>query len=803
VNVLLNDVRFALRKLARTPGFTIVALLTLALGIGATAAIFSVVNGVLIRSLPYERPDELVRVFTEYPDGNHYALSAPDFMSIREGVPSLRAASAFAPTPLTITGVGEPRRIQAAIVARDYFELFGVAPHAGRFFRADDHVPGPPGGLVLGHAFWLSELGGERDAVGRTLTVNGVEREIIGVAPPGFDYPDARQLYAPVQYGPSFDAAAAEGRRSEYLRVVGRLAPGATPERLQSELAVLGQRLSEAFPATNTNARFAATTLRQDLVGPLERPLLVLMGAVLLVLLIACANVANLLLARAATRESELAVRTALGASRARVVRQLLTESVLLGLIGGVLGLLLATLGVRGLLAIAPPDLPRLEDVRVDGGVVLFALFAAIATGILFGVLPALQISRRLGSSLRLAGRSAATAASGGMLRTGLIIAEMALAVMLLVGAGLLMRSFARLVAVDTGFRTERILTFPLTLPGASYAGEAGARDGFERIFERLAAVPGVTRVAGATDLPMDGRSTILSFTIEGRPPAPAGQVDEVDAKVVTPDFFEILGVRPELGRVFSDQDRADAPLVTVINQEAVRRYLPDGDPIGRRITVGGPEDYMEIVGVIPDLRQEGPQTRANPELLVPQAQVPRRFLEVMLATDGDPLALTGAVRSAIHTVDPNLPVERFRTLEQVVAATVAPQRFFRSLLTLFAALALTLAAIGIFGVTSYTVTQRTREIGIRMALGADASSVVRMIVLRGARLAAAGAALGVVGALAFSRVLRGQLFEVSPTDPTTLAVVVLVLGAVVVLASYLPGRAATRVSPTVALREE
>jgi putative ABC transport system permease protein len=803
MNALLNDVRFALRKLARSPGFTVVALLTLALGVGATAAIFSVVNGVLIRSLPYERPDELVRVLTEYPDGGRYALSPPDFMSVREEVPSLAAVTAYAPSPVTLTGVGEPRRIQAGFVAQDFFGVLGVAPLLGRVFHADDHVPGQHLGIVLGHAFWLSELGGDRGVIGRTLTLNGIEREIVGVLPPGFDYPNGRQLYAPIQYTPTFDASTGQGRRGEWLSVIGRLAPGATPDRARADLAVLGQRLSEVFPETNTNARFTSLTLREDLLGSLERPLLVLMGAVLLVLLIACANVANLLLARAATREGELAVRTALGASRGRVIRQLLTESLVLALAGGLLGLLLAMVGVRGLLAMAPADLPRIADVRVDGGVVLFTLLVAAGTGILFGVLPALQVSRRLGNSLRRAGRSAATATSGGALRTGLIVAEMALAVMLLVGAGLLIRSFARLIAVDTGFRTEQLLTFPLVLPGASYEGQDGIRRGFDAILERLEAVPGVLQVAGASALPMDGRTTILSFVIEGREPAPAGVVDEIDARTATPGLLGALGVQPVLGRGFTEHDRADAPEVGLLNQEAVRRFIPEGNPIGRRIAIGGDDAFIEVVGVIPDLRQEGPETAAYPEIVVPQAQFPQRQLYVVIRTDGDPLALTAAVRAAVHSVDPGLPVERFRTMEQLVAEKVAPQRFFGSLLALFAGLALTLAAVGIFGVTSYTVAQRTREIGIRMALGADASSVVRMIVLRGARLAALGAALGLLGAAAFTRVLQGQLFEVSPTDPATLAVVVLVLGAVVILASYLPGRAATRVNPVTALREE
>jgi putative ABC transport system permease protein len=799
----MGDIRFAIRTLIRSPGFTAAALLTLALGIGATAAIFSVVQGVLIRPLPFDRPDQLVRLFTEYPDGQRYTLSPPDLMSIREEVPSLAGVSAFSPTPLTVTGLGEPRRMQAALVAQEFFELLGVTPQAGRVFQPDDHVPGQNMVIVVSHAYWLNEMGGDPGVVGRTLTINGVEREILGVLPPGFDYPDARQAYIPVPYGPTFDATTAQGRRGEYLRGVGRLAPGATVERVEADLAVLGVRLAETFPETNTNTRLAATSLRQDVLGALQRPLLVLMGAVLLVLLIACANVANLLLARAASREGELAVRTALGATRRRVFRQLLTESVVLALAGGLLGLVLAWLGLRGLLALAPADLPRLGEVGIDGGVVLFTLGVATLTGLLFGSFPALQVSRRLSASLRQAGRGSATTSSGGALRTGLIVTEMALAVMLLVGAGLLLRSFTQLIAVDPGFRAEGVLTFPLTLPGASYPGEAGARDGFDAIFERLSAIPGVTALGGASSLPMDGRSWILSFAIEGRPPSPPGVVDEIDAKVITAGYLEAMGVRAVAGRLFSDQDRADAPPVALVNQEAVRRFIPDGDPIGRRITVGGDDDFMTIVGVVPDLRQQGPETRAYPEVYAPQAQVPQRQLALVARTSGDPLALTAAVRTAVHSVDAGLPVERFRTLEQLVSATVAPQRFFGSLLTLFAALALALAAVGIFGVTSYTVAQRTREIGIRMALGADAGVVVRMIVLRGLRLAVVGGALGIVGALLLGRLLQGQLFEVSPTDPATLVAVVAILGAVVLIASWIPGRAATRVSPAIALREE
>jgi putative ABC transport system permease protein len=811
MEIVLQDLRYANRRLRKSPGFAVVAVLTLALGIGANSAIFSVVNAVLLRSLPFAEPDRLVAFGTikhgEEPRAG--SLSPPDFMSLRDHTRTLTDVAALSYGGATLTGGGEPERVDAAWVSAGFFELLGATPVLGRTIRPEENQPGNTGVAVLGHGFWQQHLGGDSAIVGQTITLNGVTRTVVGVAPPGFGFPENRALWAPLQYDETFSSETDRNRRAQWLSVIGRVQPGVPLERARAEVQSLAAQLEQEFPQTNTNVTLATLSLHEVMVGEVRTPLLILLGAVGLVLLIACANVANLLLARAAARQGEMAVRAALGAGRGRLVRQLLTESVLLGLVGGVVGLLLAHWGTALLVALRPAGIPRLDDVGVDGTVVGFTFLVALLTGVVFGLIPALQATRSdLVASIREAGRGALGGRQGQRTRSALVVAEMALAVMLLVGAGLLMRSFLQLQRVDPGFRPEQTLALDLSLPTRRYPEDEQRIAFYGTLLERIEGLPGV-RSAGAVNLlPMGDDRFVLSFAVEGRPTPPPGEQPTLEVRVATPEYFRTMGIPLLRGRDFAEADRADAPQVVVINETTAQRFFAGEDPIGQRVRTGWGigEDHFaggEIVGVVGDVRQLGPGKEFIPELYLPSTQVPESDLSVVVRTAGDPLALAKAIRAEVRALDANLPVSNLRTLDQVLSRAVAQPRFYLLLLGAFAAVALVLAAIGIFGVMSYSVVQRTREIGIRVALGANPGAVLRMVVGRALWLALGGVAVGLLGALALSRLLGSLLFGVSATDPLTFAGVAALLTSVALLATYLPARRATRVDPMVALRSE
>jgi predicted permease len=804
METFLQDLRFALRALRRSPGFTAVAVLTLALGIGANTAIFSVVNAVLLRSLPFREPDRLMSISTRYPqDATGYALSAPDFMSVRDLAEVFSGVAAYVPTEQALTGDGEPAQVSVAVVSADFLEVMGATPVLGRDFRAEENGEGRNAVVLLGHAFWRQRFGGDPRVVGRAVTLNGVTREVVGVLPPEFDFPARSQVYYPLAYDSRFSSATAEGRRSEYLGVVARLRPGVTPERAGAALRTLSGRLRQQFRETNANVSLAPTPLREELLGEVRTPLLVLLGAVGLVLLIACVNVANLLLARSTARESEMAVRVALGAGRGRLVRQLLTESLVLGTLGGAVGLLLAVWGTHALVAVRPAEIPRLDAVRIDATVVAFAAAATLLTATLFGSVPALQVGRGgLAGSIRESGRSGGAGRSKRRLRASLVVVETALAVMLLVGAGLLIRSFARLTHVDPGFRTERVVTFELTLPRARYAEDPQILDFSGRLLQRVRALPGVQSAGISTGLPLSGARTILGFDIENHAPPRPGFIQDLVVKRATPDYLRTMGIPVLRGRDLDERDRADAPGVALLNEAAVKRYFPDEDPLGRRITFDG-RRWLTIVGVVRDVPQFGLAEETRSEAYVPFAQLPSSSLVMAARTTGDVRALTGALRREVRALDPDLPIERFTTTRELVRESVARPRFYALLLSVFAAVALALAAIGIYGVISYSVAQRTREIGVRVALGAAPESVLRLVLRSVLALAALGVGLGLLLALAGTRLIAGMLFSVGAADPPTFAMVAIGLFLVAVLAGWLPARRATRVDPMVALRAE
>jgi putative ABC transport system permease protein len=798
---LRQDAAFALRTLRKQPAFTLIAVLTLALGIGADTAIFSVVRGVLLRPLPYAEPERLMEVRTAYPNGQDYTLSAPDFMSVATLDGVFDGVAAMTDWEPTWTGEGEPRTVAAAELSRGFLATLGVGIVLGRGFDDDEHLPGRTQVAILSHRLWQSRFGGRDDVLGRTLTLSGQPYRVIGVASPHLDLPAGTEIYLPLEHGETFDATTAQGRRSEFLFVVARRAPEVGPERAEAALADLGRRLQQEFPDTNDRLTFTAYPLVERFVGEVRQPLLVLLGAVGLVLLIACVNVANLLLARAATRQDELALRNALGAGRGRLLRQLLTEALVLGLAGGLAGLLLAWLGTRALIATVPEVIPRLEEVGVDGPVALFSFALGLATALLAGLLPALHATRGgLAAALKEGGRGGDSGRRHHRLRHGLIVAETALAVVLLVGAGLLLRSFLRLTAVDPGFDPERAITFTVSLQGAGYDELPSRVDAFGRLLERLEALPGVLAAGGANVLPLDTGGAIESLDVDGRAPDP-DEVLEIRTAWVTPGYFRALGTPVIAGRPFGAGDREGAPLVTVINQAAVERWFDGESPLGRRLGLRG--EPREVVGVVADLPQLGLDRPAEPVAYYPHAQLPGRTISLVVRSEGDPAALVPEVRRLVRQLDADLPLAEPQPLESLVAESVARPRFYAGLLALFASVALALALVGIFGVMSYVVAQRRREIGIRIAMGARQREVVRMVLLRALALTGGGLALGLLVALASTQALESQLYGVSATDPWTFAAVLALLAVSAAAASVVPARRAARVDPVVALRGE
>ena len=807
MDTLMQDVRYAARRLRRTPGFTLVAVLTLALGIGANSAIFSVVEAVLLRSLPFPQPDRLVRLFNVR-EGTDFPVSGANYLDFRRQDQLFTGVAAYTSGgDLNLTGTGEPTRLQGATVSGELFEVLGARPVLGRSLGPADNEPGAEQVAVLSHSLWQERFGGERDVVGRTVEIDGAPRTIVGVMPAGYEFPGETQIWLPISYSEPF---VDDGNRgSHFLNVVARLQPGVTVERAAAEMRGLGDRMAREHPESLTNSSANAVAMHEVMVGDVRTPLLILLGAVGLVLLIACANVANLLLSRATARESEMAVRSALGAGRRRIVRQLLTESLLLALLGGALGLLLAVWGTELLVALRPEGVPRLDEVRVGGAVVGFTAAVALATGLLFGLVPALQISRGdLAGGIREGSRGTLSAARGNRVRSVLIVVEMALAVMLLAGAGLLIRSFVGLQQVAPGFVSEGLLSVDVSLPASSYQDDA-ARDRFYRQLEaRIASVPGVTAVGAISFFPLSGSDMRLGVHEAGSPPPEPGSMPIMQARVASAGYFEAMGIRTIRGRTFTAGDRADAPRVVMLNERAVERYFPGQDPIGKQLVLTwgrgpDPDDQVggEVVGIVGDVRQSSLSEEPDAQIYVPHAQVPIQSMDLTVRTSVPPMSVAGSIRQAVREVDPNLPVGQIVPVDRVLSDSVSEPRFYMLLLAIFAVSALVLAAIGIFGVMSYSVAQRTREIGIRVALGAAPGAVVRMIVRGALVLALGGIALGVGGTLAGSRLLAGLLFGVQPTDPLTLAAVVGILGAVALIASYVPARRATRVDPMNALR--
>ena len=809
MDTIRQDIAYAVRTLLRSPGFALVAIITLALGIGANSAIFSVVNSVLLRPLPYANPDRLVMIWGTYPDFGRTSTSLPDFRDFRVQSTVFQEMAAFNATNSNLSlGGGEPERVGRVVATANFFQTLGARPALGRFFLPEDERGTGESSAaaqpvaVVSHGLWQGRLGGTPDVLGKQITLHGRQFTVVGVAPEGFRFGEAADVWTPL----NLDATI--GRRSEFLEVVGRIKPGVPLEQVRTEMQTINRRLAEQFPETNDMIGVEVTGLHEQVVGDFRPALLALMGAVGLVLLIACANVANLMLTRAAAREREMAIRAALGAGKGRIVRQLLTESLVVALIGAALGLLLAIAAIAALRSAGPELIPRFAEVQIDPRVLTFTAGLAVITGLLFGLVPALQVKQRaLGGTLRGGGRGTVGAAGTRRLRSGLVLTEVALALMLLVGAGLLMRSFNQLQQVDVGFNPEGVLTARVALPVAQYPEASQRRAFYDRLLEGVSRAPGVQSAALVSNIPLSGSAGYWSFAIEGRPDPAPGKVVDTQPFTATPALFSTLRIPLIEGRVFGAQDHADAPRVAVINREMARRYWPDRSPVGSRITYGDPADtatqWMTVVGVVGDTRVTGLTDDPYPQTYIPAAQAEPSSMAVVLRATGDPERLAGTVGRVVRELDPALPVYDVKTMQQWLGEMIAQPRVGTTLLGVFAAVALLLAAVGIYGLISYTVAQRTTEIGVRMALGARPGDVLRLMVGQGMMPALAGIGVGIIGAWVAARLIRSMLFGVSASDPLTFGAVVFFLTGVALLAAYLPARRATRVDPMIALRAE
>ncbi|HUI41255.1 MAG TPA: ABC transporter permease [Terriglobia bacterium] len=806
-----KDLRYTLRALRKSPGFAVAIVLSLGLSIGANSAIFSAIDGVLLKPLPYPRADRIARLFfssNEYPE---FSLNPFDFRDLRVRAHSFEALAAFTRGDVQLSGSGEPVRLAAFRVTAGYFQVLGLVPALGRAFEEKEELPGNGRVVVLSNRIWRTQFGAAPDIVGRKITLDLQPFTVVGVMPPGAEHPGNE--YHALPYGDSVDAwwpFTFEGdpsqRGSHYVEGIGRLKPGVTPAQAQAELNTLLGEIGHEHGGYG-GWHMLVIPLYREIVGPDERMLLVLLGAVGLVLLIACANAANLLLARATARQREIAVRMALGAARARLLRQMLTESLLLALVGGGFGALLAPGGVRALVALLPAGFPRADSIQVNASVFGFTLLVALAAGVLFGLAPAMQSSRvDLQQALREGARGATGSRHHQRLRDALVVAEVGLASVLLVGAGLMLRSFVNLVRMDPGFRPEHVLTASLSLPDTDYKTSAGVAHFYDQLVANLAAAPGVKAAGAGSDLPWTGYDeNDGGFTIEGEKPAP-GEEFHARYHVATPDYFRALGIPLVRGRFFTEGDRTDAPNALIVNETMARVYWRKRDAVGGRVAFSDnpkEKDWMTVVGVVGDVKDRPDAAGAEPAFWWPMLQVPFAQMSVAVRADSGAAQLANELRREVHRLDPTLAVADVRLMDQIADAGVSTARFAFFLVGLFAGLAITLAAIGTYGVISYSVNQRTHEFGMRMALGAGRRDVLRLVLSQGVRLAMAGVVLGAAGAAILARVLRSLIFEVSPADPLTFAAVVALVLAVAVVACYIPARRATDADPMVALRSE
>ncbi|HKP87944.1 MAG TPA: ABC transporter permease [Blastocatellia bacterium] len=805
METLLQDIRYALRTLLKKPSFAVIVILALAIGIGANTAIFSVVNAILLRPLPYKNPDRLAMVWMNNPklgvdqDWHSY----PNYADYKEQTQTFEDMAAFNDRSFNLTGTGEPVRVMGAWTTANLFDILGVEPVKGRAFSVEEEEPGKDLVAVISNGLWQRRFGADPEIIGKPISLNGVNRTVVAVMPASFTFPQKdTDVWIPLAITPQRKQA----RFAFSLKSVGRLKPGVTIEQARADMGAIGNRLDEQYFQSGYGANIVG--LHEQVTGRVKPALLFLLGAVALVLLIACINVANLLLARAASREREIAIRTALGAGRARLVRQLLTESTLLALAGGLAGLLLAIWGLAGLKALGPENIPRLAQVGIDGRVLGFTVAVSVLTGFIFGLVPALQASKPdLNETLKEGARGSTGGVHGQRVRSILVVLEVVFSLLVLICAGLLIRSFVRLQAFDLGFNPNNLLTMRVQLPGSKYREEKHLVDFYQRLIGRMEAVPGVESVGATSTIFLTDTPNSTNFTIEGRPVFTGAESIEVPLDAVTTHYFKTMGIPLLKGREFDDRDRIGSPLVGIINETFERRFFEGEDPIGKRYIYGQPDGdnppWITIVGVVADVRRTGFDREVRAETFLPQNQQPDNTLTIVARTASNPASFANALRNQVWEIDKDQSVFNIKTMDETLSEMTSERRFNMLLFSLFAAVALILAAVGIYGVMSYAVTQRTHEIGIRIALGAEGADVLKLIVGQAMRLAFIGVAIGLVAAFFVMRLMSSLLYGVSATDPLTFALISLVLVAVALVACAIPASKATKVDPMIALRYE
>ena len=817
---LFKDIRYGFRGLLKHPGFTLVAVITLALGIGANSSIFTVVNAVLLRPLPFAAPEELVFIWQTHPFGKRIGVeqlpgSNADFLDWQEQSNLFEGMSMIDSWGGNLTGGDTPEHIDGAKISVNLFSLLRAQPMLGSDFNLEHAQPGNEHAVILSHSLWQRRFGSDANVVGRQIQIDGQPFTVQGVMGPGFVFPKdvglpnyfsfaETEMWLPI----ALTAGQRANRGSHHIAVIARLKPDATLEQAQSQLAGIAKHVEERNPEQSKDWGTSVNLVHEQVVGTSRRAILILLGAVAFVLLIACANVANLLLARSTSRQKEIAIRTALGAGRARIVRQLLTESLLLSLAGGAIGLILASWGVRLLLVFSSGRLPRIAEIHVDKRVLWFTFAVSLLTGLFFGLVPALQVSKTdLNESLKESGRSAMGGRHRQRARNLLVVSEVALSLVLLVGAGLLAKSFLRLQNVNTGFTPDHLLTATLELPRAKYQDDVLMSQFFRQVVERAGGLPGVEAAGAISQLPLSGKEELDGFSIEGRTdPTETSLIQTADFRVITPDYFRAMRIPLLKGRLFNEQDRASTTYSAIIDESFARRFFPGEDPLGKRINEDGSRNehgFAVIVGVVGGVKHTDVKTEPRPTMYVPAEQSPWETMTLVVRSSGDPTALAAALRDEVAAVDKDQPLSEIDIMEQLFAKAVAPQRFNLMLVGIFAALALALATVGVYGVIAYSVTQRAQEMGVRLALGANSRDILRLVIGQAMRVSLLGVGLGLVAAVGLTRVMSSLLFEVSSTDPVVFVGLAVVLIAVTLVASYIPARRATKVDPLVALRYE
>jgi predicted permease len=814
MTTLMQDLRYGIRMLVKNPGFTCVAVITLALGIGANTAIFSVVDAVLLRPLPYPQPDHLVKVWGNFsgiglPDNRNW-ISAPEFKDLQSLNKSFSGIAAISGASFNLLVNGTPQRVEGYAVSPSLFAILGAQPVLGRTFLPEEASPGRDHEIVLGYGLWKRGFGGDPGVIGRQLTINDLSYTVVGVMPASFQYPDDAEMWAPLAFEPS--DLTPNNRGNHGLEVLARIRPELSITQAREDMNAVTRTVEEQnpdYPYAKFNFSFTLTRLLEEMVSDIQKALWILTAAVGLVLLIACANVANLLLVRASKREREIAVRVALGASRRRVVGQLLTESVLLAVLGGAAGILFAGWGLQILMNVSTSIFPRVAAASIDGWVLLFTTLISLGTGVVFGLVPALQSTRGFhADSLKEGGRGATAGAASLRLRHALVVAELALSLLLLNGAGLLLKSFLRLQEVDSGFRPDHVLTMRVSLPETKYSKPEQTRAFYRDVLGRISRLPAVDAAGAVNILPFSGGGTSGTTTMDTTAVPPDARTPEADFRAVTPGFFKAIGIDLIRGRYFQESDKEQAAPVAIVDETLAKTYWPNESAIGKRLHRGGGDatssrPWMTIVGVVRHVRYRSLEARSRVEVYWPEAQNPSRTLSLAIRTLSNPLSLAPAVQKVVQAVDPEQPVYRVRTMEQLFVHSMARRRLSMLLLSIFAGAALLLAAIGIYGIMAYWVSERSHEMGIRMALGAGRLDILRLVIRQSLTMTLLGLTCGIAGSLILGRFFQSLLFNVKPTDAVTLIAVAVTLGGVALAASYIPARRATSVDPMVALRYE